>query len=162
MERTRSISDLWNLLKNKQIKYLNIRGLKGGFEYFNAGTRFDLYLLKNTHNTQKTIIIDEFDIKYNLDLKELPFLPNCKIDDINKILTTVDKGIDVTACRSNYGTDKSNVKQTKTNVFKFPIVHNINKEGVGLRFSNNNDNGHFGEKRYYLVLMLFNMIILNK
>ena len=149
------LHDLWNLLKSKQILYLNIRGLKDGFRFFNAGTRFDLYILQNTNNTKNTYVIDEFDIKYTLDLREFPFLPNYEIKNIKKILTTTEKGIDVIYSSSIY--DSRKLKEKKNSEYKYPIVHKINKEGIGLSYSNN-EKVHFGEKK---ILLSFNVVQYN-
>ena len=146
-----------NLFSDKQILYLHIFSKKDGKVYFGAGTRFDIYILQNTPNTKKTEVIDELGKKVpgGLKLNEWPFLPNYDYDNIRKILTTETKGIDVIYSRSDYGTDKKNMKNKKQGAFKYPVVHSINQTGLVFWYTNDKSKGHFGTKK---VLLNFNEI----
>jgi len=166
---------LWDIMSEKQILYLRIYSQKDGKEIFNVGSRFDLYVLKNKENTKPTEVIDELGEKHLLKLNEIPFLPNYAYKEIKKILNTKDKGIDVIYSRSLYGTDKSNMNKTKTSEdkgidviysssiydprklknnktseYKYPVVHSINRNGLGLWYSNTNTKGHFGVSKVIL------------
>ena len=50
-------------------------------------------------------------------------------------MTDEDNGIKVIYSRGDYGTDKKNMKASKTDVFKFPVVHSITLEGLGLWYT---------------------------
>ena len=143
---------LWNILTNKQIVYLHIYSVKDGKKYFNVGSRFDVYVLQNTDNTKPTEIIDELGGIYKFKLNDMPFLPNYSYEEIGRILTNEEEGVDV-IYSSQYETRKKWVEDTKTYKFKYPVVHSINKEGLGFWYSNTNEKGHFGISK---VLLNFN------
>ena len=43
-----------------------------------------------------------------------------------------------------YGTDKKNTKKIKNNIFKYPIIYTIYKDGTIKFYYSNNIDGHFG------------------
>lgn len=144
------LSKLWDIMSKKQLLYLHIFSKKDGKTYFNIGSRFDIYVLQNKVNIKPTEVIDETGNKNLLQLNKLPFLPNYAYNEINKILTTEDKGIDVIYSRSLYGTDKTNMKEIKTGEYKYPVVHSITQEGITYWYSNTNTKGHFGVPKVIL------------
>ena len=136
---------LWNTMKHKQIVYLHIFGEKDGATYFNVGSRFDLYVLQNTDNTKPTEVIDELGDTYQFKLNDIPFLPNYGYEEIGRILTTKEEGVDVIFSSSYHATNNNkNISKTKTDIYKYPIVHSITRKGIGCRYSNTNEKGHFG------------------
>jgi len=135
---------LWNLLTQRQIEYLHMYSKTDGLRIFNVGSRFDLYVLKNTKNTKPTKVIDELGDRHLLQINDVPFLSNYAYDDLYKILTTKDKGINVIYSRSLYGTDKPNMNSIETNIFKYPVIHSIGKNGIRYWYSNDSSKGHFG------------------
>lgn len=144
--------EIWNLLSERQIMYLHIFSKKQGKNLFNVGSRFDLYLLKNSNNTKNTEIIDELGNNHNMDLTKMSFLPNYAYNEINEILTSVDRGIDVIMSYSAYFAYKKNNKmsQTKKGKYIHPVVHSITKEGITYWYSNDNTKGHFGVPKVIL------------
>jgi len=80
----------------------------------------------------------------------MPFLPNYAYNEINSILTPEKDGTDVIYSRSNYGTDKSNMSNTKKGKYIHPVVHSITKEGITYWYSNDNTKGHFGVPKVIL------------
>ena len=141
---------IWNLLKEKQIKYLHIYGEADGTRLFGVSTRVDLYVLQNKPTSTTTNIVDEKGNEHHINLSTLPFLPNYAIDTILNILTSEEYGIDVIYSSSIYDTRK--LKNKKNEEYKHPIVHSINKVGLGLWYSNNTK-GHFGIPK---VMLSFN------
>ena len=157
------LNHLWNTLRNKQIVYLRIYGIKDGGNYFNVGSRFDLYVLQNTDNTKPTEVIDELGETHQFKLNDMPFLPNYAYEEIGRILTKKEEGVDV-IYSSQYETRKKwvegvnvifdtsyhatknnkNISKTKTDIYKYPVVHSITRKGLGCRFSSTNEKGHFG------------------
>ena len=137
--------ELWGIIKSIQLKYLHIFGENDGKKYFNAGTRFDLYILKNKDNQEKTTIIDELSKKYLINIKNLPFLPNYEYKNIQKILTTKEYGIDIIYNTFYHSSKKMNkTKKVKGGTYIHPVVHSINKDGITpLIWTNNDKNGHF-------------------
>jgi len=147
------LSFLWKILSNKQLLYLRIYGIKDNKKIFNAGTRFDVYVLQNKDNTSPTEVIDELGEKHFLKLDGLPFLASYNYDGINKVLTTQDKGIDVIFSSSFYHAQK--LSKEKTDEYKYPVVHSITKNGLGFWYSNDNTKGHFGVPK---VILNFNIL----
>lgn len=137
------LHSLWDIMTLKQILYLRIYSKKDGQKLFNVGSRFDIYVLQNKDNTKHTEVIDELGEKHLLKLNELPFLSNYAYKEINKILTTEDKGIDV-IYDTQYHTTKDYTINNKTNKYKYPVVHSITQEGIKCWYSNTNTKGHFG------------------
>lgn len=144
------LHNLWDIISVLQLLYLHIYSKTDGKKYFNVGSRFDLYVLQNKSNTKPSEIIDELGEKHLIKIDVWPFLPNYNYKIFEKILTSEDKGIDVIYSRSNYGTDKNNLKDKKTAEFKYPVVHSITKEGVTYWYSNTDKKGHFGEPKVIL------------
>jgi hypothetical protein len=150
------LNHLWDIMKHKQIVYLHILGSKDGATYFNVGSRFDLYVLQNTDNTQPTEIIDEIGETHHFRLNDMPFLPNYAYEEIGRILTTNEEGVDVIYDTAYHATKHNkNTNKTKTDDFKYPVVHSITRKGIGCWYSNTNDKGHFGIPK---VILNFNGI----
>ena len=110
--------ELWEILSDKQLLYLHIYGEKAGNRLFKVGSRFDLYILQNKENTKPSDIIDENGEKHKIKVNEWEFLPNYDYEQISKIITTEEKGLDVIYSRSMYGTDKKNMKDHETKEYK--------------------------------------------
>ena len=138
------LHNLWDIMSQKQILYLHIYGKKDGRAYFDIGSRFDVYVLQNKENTKQTEVIDELGKRHLLQLNKMPFLPNYAYEEINKILTSDDDGINVIYSRSFYGTDKKNMKETRTSEYKYQVVHSITQDGLTFWYSNDKTKGHFG------------------
>jgi len=165
------LNSIWKLFIKHQIHYIQINGMKSGMSVFNVGSRFDNYLVQKRSYTEPTLIIDECGDTHRFKVDKLPFLPNYAYDLILPLIT--EEGEGVIYSRSAYGTDKPHVcldvimshscyhtrkdnktmnKQT-TPEHIYPVVHSINKHGLGCWYSNRNDNGHFGVPK---VLLNFN------
>jgi hypothetical protein len=136
-------------MTNKQILYLHIFSKKEGYKKFDVSSRFDIYVLQNKENMKPTEVVDEVGKKHLLKINEMPFLPNYAYEEINKIITTQENGINVIYNTSYHSDKKDKVSSKKTQYFKYPIVHTINKDGVNYWYSNENKE-HFGEPKVIL------------
>ena len=141
------------LIFSKQLKFLHVYGESDGKKYFNAGTRFDLYIVKNIDYKNNINIIDELGESYSIDLKEFPFIPNYEFKNIKKILTTQENGMKIIYSRSDYGTDKKNLKDKKIGSYIYPVVHTITQDKITYWYTNDTSKGHFGVPK---VLLNFN------
>ena len=121
--------------------YLHIYSKSDGQKIFNASTRFDLYVIQNKPITKATHVIDEKGEKKSINLLGWSFLPNYEYDNIEKIITTEERGIKVIYSRSLYGAEKI---KPKDKTYKWPVVYSINKDGLLLLYTDNNKKGHFG------------------
>ena len=141
-------NELFELMKTKQIIYLEIHNEKDGMKTFSCATRYDFYLLRNCYCETLTKIKGEDNIIVNINLKEWNFIPNMMFNEIQNICNETQK-LDVMNYRSNYGADKKHVSNIKNNEFKYPVIYSIDKSNEpNLRWSNTNDNGHFGLSKF--------------
>jgi len=145
---------LWDKITKKQLLYLHIYGEREGKQLFNVGQRFDLYILKNTKNTEETEIIDELGKKHNIDLSNKPFLPNYAYNEINRILTDKDNGINVIHDTFYHSSSSMNkTKRLKQEKYIHPVIHSINKKNMlPYIYSNDTTKGHFGVPKIILNL----------
>lgn len=143
---------LWDKIRKKQLLYLHIYGEREGKQLFNVGQRFDLYILKNTKNTEKTEIIDELGNNHNIDLSNKPFLPNYAYNEINSILTDEDNGINVIYDTFYHSSSSMNkTKKQKQGKYLHPVVHSINKDNMlPYIYTNDTTKGHYGVPKIIL------------
>ena len=128
-----------------QLIYLEIHDTKDGMKIFNAGTRFDWYVLQKKKQYKNTIIKGDDNQLYDLDLSKWYFLPNSKFDIIKKMLATCDEEkCEIIYGVSNYETRKKWVNTKQTDEFKYELIHSTPKNGIRYMYSNCNDKGHFG------------------
>jgi hypothetical protein len=140
-------SEVRDLLLSKQVEYLEIHNEKDGMQTFGASTRYDWYVLKNVDKEVGTTVVTfEDGVPEEIDLEELPFVPNHSYDTLKKLVAEPgEETVDVLYSRSAYGTDKENVNDTKTKKFKYPVVYHVSKQdGPVFKWSSRNDLGHFG------------------
>lgn len=138
------LHNIWDLLSSKKIIYLHIYDEKTGKGLFNVSQSFDLYVIQNKENDNyKSTIIDEHNEKHMLDLSKLPFLPNSNINEILKLLTSEENGLDINY-GTQYHTSKPYVKKQKSDEYKYPIANNINSDGIEFLYTNDNTKNFFG------------------
>ena len=134
---------LFNLVKNNNLIYLEIHDYDDGKKMFKCSTRYDWYLMQKSTYKNKTTVIDEFKVKYEIDLKDWNFIPNGYFDDIKNLISGEEKH-QIIADRSNYGADKKWVSKTKDKEFKHEVIYSIYKDkSLQLRYSKHQENGHY-------------------
>jgi hypothetical protein len=138
---------LWDELTHKQLLYLRIYGESAGQKMFNVGSRFDVYLFQNSPNRSPTTVIDELGNEHKIQLSEWPFLPNYDYTTFKRILTNEANGIKV-IYNTDYHTSKG-LEKKPTQQCALPIVHNITKQGLGVRYACIR-RGHFGVPKVIL------------
>ena len=138
-----------NLIKNKQILYLEIHNVADGQKTFKCATRYDFYILQNKEYFSNTIIKDEEGKINNINLKEWKFIPNMMFDEIKKLIDN-DNKLDVWRYRSTYGTEnKKLVSKNKNDIFKYPLIYSINKQNqITFRYTNDNTKEHFNRSKF--------------
>jgi len=132
------------MTKQNQMLYLEIHGLKDGKKTFDCGTRYDWYIIEKTSQYKNTVIIDEYQNQYEINLSKLSWLPNSSILEVNKLLATNGDNCPLLHSESIYDTRHKCMSLTQTDEFKYPCVHSIPKKGVRFMYSKVNDKGHFG------------------
>ena len=134
-----------NIMMKKQIHYLECHNSNDGMKTFNAGTRYDFYLLENCPIYKDTLINGEDRKNINIDLKKYDFIPNYNIELFDKLIDTEDdKRCPIIFNVSNYETRKDWVSSEKNDEFKYTLIHSTPKSGTRYMYSSRNDNGHFG------------------
>jgi hypothetical protein len=139
-----------NLLKSKQLLYLEVHNTDDGIKTFGATTTYDFYCLHNVANTMFTKIKCQDGTIERVGISKLEFIPNGMYKEIfNLIAKEGEERVNVLYSRSAYGTDKKNVSKVQDDEFKYPCAMNINvKNEIGcMYYSNTMNNGHFGETK---------------
>jgi hypothetical protein len=133
-----------DIIKNKQLLYLEIHNVDDGQKTFRCATRYDWYVLQNTENTKNTIIKGEDGIISEVNLTEWKFIPNMMFDEINKLISSTNK-INLIHSESNYEVRRKWMSHTKTEKHIHPCIYSINKLNVpSFKWSEITDKGHFG------------------
>jgi hypothetical protein len=145
------------MTKQNQLLYLHIFGEKQTLQLFNVLQRVDLYVIEKKPKYQDTVIIDELGNKKELNLSDWEFLPNYNFDIIKQILKNgnnknTNDGIQILYNSTLYERRKPYVKEEKTEKYKYPIVHSINKKGIIFSYTDENTKGHFGTSKVILGL----------
>jgi hypothetical protein len=162
------------MVKENRLLYLHIYGKSAGLSMFHAETRFDVYLIERANSISDFIsekkgtlyesnqcdtehpnipfIIDELGKTHrNIKAHLWPFLPNYAFKEIKRILVDPIHGIPILFYAGDY--DARKLTKTKTKKSRYPIVHGITQQGLGLRFSSKRNKHHFGVPK---VLLNFN------
>ena len=139
----------WKLLtQDNQMKNLVMSSGKKDQDWFGIGVRVDSYIIEKTVSYTTTKVVDHESNEYNLDLAKFNWLPNFAIDEISTLLGTGCKVL----YNTYYHTQKDH-RDFPTGNFKFPVVHTINQQGLGIRYFSSvqeNDTTHFGVPKVLL------------
>ena len=79
--------NVFNLIMNKKLIYLNMNDLESGHKVFNVAICYDYYIVKNIPDTSSnTEIIDIKDNKYKINLHTWDFIPFGEFKLFEKLL----------------------------------------------------------------------------
>ncbi len=129
--------------------YLEIHDTKDGMKTFKCGTRYDWYcIIKKRNKNYKTTVKDEDGIILSLNLRDFHFLSNKNIEFVYKLLAkdNEEKCV-VLYSRNAYGADKKHVSRTKTEKFRYPLIHSTTKTGIRYCYTNDNTIDFFGKSK---------------
>lgn len=133
------------IMMNKQIIYLEMHNSQDGMKTFNAGTRYDWYVMENCDIYKPTTINGEDRVDIEVDLCNYDFIPNYGLEFFNQLLPQNDEGaVDIIFNVSNYETRKEYVVDEMDGTHIYPLVHSTPKSGTRYKYSSRNDKGHFG------------------
>jgi len=143
-----SSKEVNELMLSKQILYLEMHNSQDGLKTFNAGTRYDFYVIENKNIYKETEINDEDRITTSVNLNGYKFIPNKGLDFFNKIIAkSDDEKCEIIFNVSNYETRKSYVSDSNEGEFIYTLIHTTTKNGPRYKYSSRNDKGHFGIKK---------------
>jgi tRNA1(Val) A37 N6-methylase TrmN6 len=136
--------DLWELMSNYQMLYLNINGETQSKQVFKVNQRYDWYILKTSLKNIQTTINDELNDTIKIYMKRWPFIPNYHFPLVRKLIASTGEKTCVVLYNTKYHTqNKELMSLKKSNKHKYPCIHTMNNEGIGLSYAKE-DKGHFG------------------
>jgi len=136
--------ELGQLMRSKQIEYLEMHSIDDGKRTFGVTTNYDWYVLRNASNAGATTVLFLDGKTLNINLKDIPCIPNGKFKAISKLLHNGKNPIEIIDDRSAYGADKDHVSMNKKGKFRHPCIYSLPQKGMQLRWSNTKKYGHFG------------------
>ncbi|HUU88390.1 MAG TPA: Eco57I restriction-modification methylase domain-containing protein, partial [Candidatus Glassbacteria bacterium] len=123
-------NELWDILKVKNMHYVEMHDAKDGKSMFGVGTRYDWYILQNSDSNIKTTIKDINNNIYVIDLRPLPFLPSAHINKVLSLLSSsIEDKFTVLYSSSKYETRKDWMRKHKDEKYKYPCIHRTGKKG---------------------------------
>lgn len=134
------------MVKDNTMLNLVIRGKNDGKKMFKCETKYDYYLIKQGDHIINTKIDDMNYIIHNLNLKEYNWLPNCNYEEVFKYFDKDENDNYELLRSSSYRVHKklNYVKDTPTEIYKFPVIHSTNLSGVRYKYTNDNTKGLYG------------------
>ena len=142
-----AFKNIQNLLKERQMQYLNINNYKKGFETFGAYTDYDYYCVRNILNTKSLTKIVDIDEKVvRIDISNLPFIPKCNIQEVLSLVAKDGEEKVNLLFNSSYHHQRPHMNKEQNEEYKYPCAQNVNNKGVVscIWYSNTNERGHFG------------------
>jgi len=135
-------NELWPIITSHNVQYLELHNESDGMKTFKASTPYDWYILHKGTSTCPTTVKDITGKKREIDLQNLPFLPNSKFEFLCGLLAKdgEDK-CEVLFSYKEYETRKSWMKEEKSGRFKHPCVHATSKEEI--RYWHSSRKGRF-------------------
>ena len=143
-----------NIIKDKQLIYLEIHNVDDGLKIFKCATRYDWYVLQNKLYEFNTIIKGEDGKINNINLKEWLFIPNMMFCEIKKLVINENDNknmekIKILHSESYYEVRQKWMSHLKTEKNIHPCVYSINKKNeISLKWSEIKTKGHFNECKF--------------
>ncbi len=135
---------MWEEMTSKNIIYLELHDVEDGDILFGVRTRYDWYIMQNSHYDKDTVIKDETGKTHNINLVDLPFLPNCRFDEVFDLLAKNNEATcPIISLTDAYEIRKYWVSEKRTSKFKYPLIYATNKNEIRYYYSSRTDRGHF-------------------
>jgi hypothetical protein len=142
------LKSIGDLLKSKQMIYLEIHSVSDGIKTFGVQTTYDFYCVKNKPNNNFITEIKCIDGKIeNIDISKLNFFPNGMFSEFEKLIAKDgEEKVDILYSSSDYGNyKKTQMSKELTNEFIYPCVYLTYGDGsIKFWYSSTNKKGHFG------------------
>jgi hypothetical protein len=145
--KARNLYTTWDLV------HLGINNSEAGKRVFNAGTRFDVCVVKNSSPTYRTSVKDEDGQLGFMNIHEYKVIPNLLNVDLTRWMgggggfgyshTIYQARFGYS--RTSYGTNTSNMRSVPDEEFNLPCINNVGKKNDITNFWYSNvDKGMFG------------------
>ena len=126
---------MYDLMTNQNwMKYLEIHDKNDGKKVFNAGTRYDWYLIQKT-KPKITIIKDEKNIIHKVNLKNWPWLPNYDYEIIKNLLAKKGEPTVDVISNSEFNSNKDFMSNKESKKYKYVCIHSTPKKGIKFLYS---------------------------
>ena len=122
------------LMKSYDIKYLRMYSIKDTFRLFKCNVRTDLYLLQKRVSTIFTEIIDDMNVKYQLDIKSMDFIPNNIIHIIHKVLSKNVTKMEIVRSHKIVSNSKS-LLLSPTSQHRYGVLCNLNSKSKCIKYT---------------------------
>jgi hypothetical protein len=141
-----------DVIKSKQLIYLEIHDSSDGQKVFRASTRYDWYVLKNCPCTESTKIKGQDGVVVTENLNNWDFIPNAMFKEIKSILAKDnEQKVDILHSFSAYESRKKWVSKVKVDDFVHPLIYSTQKDDIPVFYwSSKNDKGHYGVPKVIL------------
>ena len=135
-----------DLLRSKQILYLESHNVDDGVKTFGVSTHYDFYCLHNVSVRQNTIIKCMDNTTQRIDISKMKFIPNGMYKEFQMLFPKDnEKTIKVIYDRMAYDHKKTIISKIQSEKYKYPIVYVTYADGsMRLIYSVTNELGHFG------------------
>lgn len=138
---------LQELMKSKQIIYLEIHDEKDGHKTFRCNTRYDIYLIQNKpYETPTRVKTQKGEIEM-VDLRMWAFIPNYNFQILAKLIMSEEK-VDILHSESKYEVRRPHMSHIQSEKHKYPCVYGVNRNNeLSFKWSEQNNKGMFGVKK---------------
>lgn len=139
-------NDVSDLLRSRQMLYLELHNTNDGVKTFGVHTTYDFYCLHNVPNTMFTKIKCMDETTQRVDISKMNFIPNGMYKEFAKLIAKHDEEKVNLLSNSSYHTQRvEQMSKEQTDDFKYPCVYLTYKDGsIKLWYSNTKEKGHFG------------------
>lgn len=135
---------LWDLMTKKNwLRYLEIHDAKDGIRMFNAGTRYDFYLIQRV-KPKLTVVVDQLGKKEELNMRNFPWLPNYDFGFIKKLIAKGNEPRVDIMFGLGYNSQREHMSEKKDKNHPFVCIHGTPKKGIRYIYSATDKMGHFG------------------
>jgi hypothetical protein len=136
------------LTRENTMIHLSIHGFKDAKRVFNAGTKYDWYVLQKTKHVDGVLatVCDEQGKITEIDLSSFDWLPGYNMVALIRLVDDSDNAerCPVMYSASAYETRKKHMSNVETETHKYKCVHTTPKKGTRYIYSDRNDLGFFG------------------
>jgi len=145
------------LTQKRQMIYLEMHTNRDGVKNFNSNVIYDVYLVKNVLPYDTTEIIDHASNIVNIDLRKFAFIPNKNLEFIYNLLDCTGDDIKILYSSSFYDIRRKHVSKTHDDVYKYPLIHSVRKNGINFRYTSLFDDRYFGVSKIVISPQPYNV-----